>query len=116
MSGVWGELAGGTPWQLPQVTCPDDVHTGSDVPWQYELAHVCALRSQPSEAFTTGSRESMCPGESTCAGTAWHAVHATGTEIRELACRCAWCAPTPSAVVNVWPDRSTGGAGELALP
>jgi hypothetical protein len=58
----------------------------------------------------------MWPGESIEAGTAWHAVHAMGAEIRELARRCAWCAPTPSEVVNWLPDRSTGGAGELALP
>lgn len=75
-----------------------------------------ALRSQPRDALTTGSGESMWPGESTDVGTAWHAEHGTGAEIRELASRCAWCAPTPSAVVNVLPARSTGGAGELALP
>src|SRR5208282_2021649 len=32
------------------------------------------------------------------------------------ACRCAWCAPTPIAVVAVLPSRSVGGAGLAALP
>src|SRR5262245_1853724 len=58
----------------------------------------------------------MWPGDVIAAGTAWHAAHGGGADSRERAWRCAWCAPTPSAVVNVLPARSTGGAGDAAVP
>ena len=70
MVGEWLASAGGMPWQLPQLTWPVEVHTGCDVPWQYDVAQVWAARFQPSDAFTTGSGESMWPGESIVAGTA----------------------------------------------
>ena len=74
---------------VAEIAWPLEVQTGRDPPWQYALAHVRAVRSQPSDASTTGSGESMWPGESIEAGTAWHASHGIGAEIRELACRCA---------------------------
>ena len=58
----------------------------------------------------------MWPGASIVAGTAWQAVHMIGAEICACACKWAWCAPTPSAVVNVLPDRSTGGAADCVPP
>ena len=38
--GRWGGSIGGMPWQLPQLTCPVDVHRGDTPPWQYELEQV----------------------------------------------------------------------------
>ena len=46
-------------------------------------------------------------------GTAWQSVQTIATRIVP-ATRCAWCAPTPRAVVAVFPARSTGGAGRIA--
>ena len=42
-------------------------------------------------------------------GTVWQSVQTIVTRIVP-ATRCAWCAPTPRAVVAVFPLRSAGGA------
>ena len=40
--GTWFASVGGMPWQLPQLTSPEEVHRGDAVPWQYEVEQVCA--------------------------------------------------------------------------
>jgi hypothetical protein len=57
----------------------------------------------------------MCPGESTASGTTWHSLQASG-RLAAPPSRCAWCAPTPTALTAVLPDVSTGGAGSSPLP
>src|SRR3954463_10299186 len=58
----------------------------------------------------------MWPGLSTAAGTTWHDSQGTGAVRPCALVRCAWWAPTPSAVGLVLPDRSRGGAGFCGLP
>ena len=117
IAGVCAASLGGMPWQLPHDTCPVDVHTGRPSPWQDALAHVWVVRSQPRLAVTSaGAGVSMWPTESVAVGTRWHVAQGTGAEMRDEPRRCAWCAPTPIAVVYWLPSRSLGGAGELALP
>jgi hypothetical protein len=41
IDGSCAASIGGTPWQLPQATWPDDVHRGSAEPWQYVFVHTC---------------------------------------------------------------------------
>ena len=48
-------------------------------------------------------------------GTTWHSVQATAFPTVPPA-RCAWCAPTASALVDVSPCVPDGGAGFCAEP
>jgi len=90
MFAVWLAVAGGMPWQLPQVTAPVVVHTGRAGPWHPEVAQVPAVRSQPRPGVTSaGSGESMCPGDVIVAGTWWQVAHAIGPRSPDGACRCA---------------------------
>src|SRR5215468_7909388 len=105
------------PWQLPQNTPPLAVHTGREATWQLVVPQVCAERSHDRLALTSaGGGVSMWPGSPTWVGTRWQVSHGIGPRRPVGTVRWARWAPTPIAVICVLPDRSVGGAGDVASP